>query len=107
VEPTVEFEDGAVLPGGLRAVHLPGHSPGHVALLHEETGVLVPGDAVMNLAGVRYAPAFLCTDPGRNRDSVDDRLRDLDYDVVAFAHGPELRRDAKAAVRSLLHGRQP
>lgn len=105
--PTREFQDGEELPGGLRVVHVPGHSPGHVALLHAASGVLVPGDAVVNLAGVRYAPAFLCTDAGRNRTSAADRLGDLDFDLVAFTHGPELRRNAKAAVRSLLRGRQP
>jgi glyoxylase-like metal-dependent hydrolase (beta-lactamase superfamily II) len=107
VTPTHEFRDGDRLPGGLRVVHVPGHSPGHVALLHEATGVLLPGDAVVNLAGVRYAPGFLCTDPGRNRDNAADRLGDLDYEIVAFAHGKELRRNARAAVRQLLRGRFP
>lgn len=107
VTPTREFQDGAELPGGLRAVHVPGHSPGHVALLHAASGVLVPGDAVVNLAGVRYAPAFLCTDAGRNRTSAADRLGDLDFDVVAFTHGPELRRNARSALRTLLRGRFP
>ena len=32
---TSEFRHGELLPGGLRAVHTPGHSPGHTALLHE------------------------------------------------------------------------
>jgi glyoxylase-like metal-dependent hydrolase (beta-lactamase superfamily II) len=107
VTPTREFIDGEELPGGLRVVHVPGHSPGHVALLHQATGVLVPGDSVVNLAGVRYAPAFLCTDAGRNRSNAADRLGDLDFEVAAFTHGPDLRRNAKAAVRSLLRGRQP
>src|SRR6185312_10297718 len=89
--------------GGLRAVHTPGHSPGHTALLHEDSGVLFTGDAVMNLRGVRYAPGFLCTDPDRNRQSAD-HLGELDFEVAAFAHGPELRRDAKAAVRALALG---
>ena len=100
VEVTTEFQDGTQLPGGLRAVHTPGHSPGHTALLHEETGVLFTGDAMVNLRGVRYAPGFLCTDPDRNRRSAD-QLGELDFEVAAFAHGPELRRDAKAAVRAL------
>jgi glyoxylase-like metal-dependent hydrolase (beta-lactamase superfamily II) len=107
VTPTSEFRDGDVLPGGLRVVHVPGHSPGHVALLLEGAGVLIPGDAVVNLAGVRYAPGFLCTDPGRNRSNAADRLGDLDFDTVAFAHGPELRHGARAAVRALLRGRRP
>ena len=100
---TFEFQHGSLLPGGLRAVHTPGHSPGHTALLHEESGVLFTGDAVMNVRGVRYAPGFLCTDPDRNRESAD-HLGELDFEVAAFAHGPELRRDAKAAVRALALG---
>jgi glyoxylase-like metal-dependent hydrolase (beta-lactamase superfamily II) len=97
---TGEFQHGELLPGGLRAVHTPGHSPGHTALLHEETGVLFTGDTVVNLRGVRYAPGFLCTDAERNRRAAD-QLGELDFEVAAFAHGPELRRDAKAAVRAL------
>ena len=100
---TTAFQDGSELPGGLRAVHTPGHSPGHTALLHADSGVLITGDAVLNLRGVRYAPGFLCTDPDRNRSSAD-RLGDLDFEVAAFTHGPELRRGAKARLRQLLRG---
>ena len=102
---TTEFQHGALLPGGLRAVHTPGHSPGHTALLHEDTGVLFTGDAVINVHGVHYAPGFLCTDADRNRQSAD-QLGELDFEVAAFAHGRELRRDARAAVRALALGRQ-
>ena len=37
VEVTHPLTDGEVLPvgGGLRVVHTPGHSPGHISLLHE------------------------------------------------------------------------
>jgi glyoxylase-like metal-dependent hydrolase (beta-lactamase superfamily II) len=101
---TGEFQHGTLLPAGLRAVHTPGHSPGHTALLHEESGVLITGDAVLNVRGLRYAPAFLCTDPERSRRSADT-LADLDFEIAAFAHGPELRHGARAAVRALLSGR--
>ena len=102
---TTEFQHGALLPGGLRAVHTPGHSPGHTALLHEDSGVLFTGDAVINVRGVHYAPGFLCTDADRNRQSAD-QLGELDFEVAAFAHGPELRRDARATVRALALGHQ-
>ena len=102
-----EFVDDTVLPvaGGLRVVHTPGHSPGHVSLLHEPTGVLVTGDALFNVRGVRYSPGWLCTDPGLNRKSADV-LGDLDFEIAAFSHGPEIRRGAREAVRAFLRGRE-
>jgi len=100
-----EFLDGSVLPGGLRVVHTPGHTPGHVSLLHEPTGVLVTGDALFNVRGIRYSPGWMCTDPELNRKSADT-LGELDFEVVAFMHGPEVRQGARAAVRAFLRGRE-
>lgn len=102
-----EFLDGSLLPvaGGLRVVHTPGHSPGHVSLLHEPTGVLVTGDALFNVRSIRYSPAWLCTDPELNRKSAD-ALGDLDFEVAAFTHGSEIRHGAREAVRAFLRGRE-
>jgi glyoxylase-like metal-dependent hydrolase (beta-lactamase superfamily II) len=49
VKKLTEVDDGQVLevPGRLRAVHTPGHSPGHCALLLEESGVLFSGDGLV------------------------------------------------------------
>jgi len=102
-----QFLDGTLLPvaGGLRVVHTPGHTPGHVSLLHEPTGVLITGDALFNVRGVRYSPGWLCTDAELNRKSAD-ALGDLDYEIVAFTHGPEIRSGAREAVRAFLRGRE-
>lgn len=102
-----EFLDGTVLPdgGGLQVVHTPGHSPGHVSLLHRPTGVLITGDAVFNMRGIRYSPGWLCTDPDLNRRSADV-LGDLDFEVAAFSHGAEVRHGAREAVRAFLRGRE-
>lgn len=102
-----EFLDGTVLPtaGGLRVVHTPGHSPGHVSLLHLPTGVLVTGDAIFNVRGIRYSPGWGCTDPELNRKSADS-LGDLDFEVAAFTHGAEIRHGAREAVRAFLRGRE-
>jgi glyoxylase-like metal-dependent hydrolase (beta-lactamase superfamily II) len=102
-----EFRDGAVIPaaGGLRVVHTPGHSPGHVSLLHEPTGVLITGDAVFNIRGLRWPPSWVCTDASLNRRSAD-RIGDLDFEIAAFTHGTEVRRNARQAVRAFLRGRE-
>lgn len=44
-----EFSDADVLdvPGRLRVIHTPGHSPGHCALLFEAGGVLFSGDGLV------------------------------------------------------------
>jgi glyoxylase-like metal-dependent hydrolase (beta-lactamase superfamily II) len=100
------FQDGDVLPigGGLRVVHTPGHSPGHVSLLHESSGVLITGDAIFNVRGLRYSPATFCTDIRLSRETAD-RLGELDYEVAAFTHGAHVSSGAREAVRAFLRGR--
>ena len=95
--------DGDLLPvgGGLRVVHTPGHSPGHVSLLHEPTKVLITGDALMNLLGVRWPPKAFCSD-FRMTQQTAQVLGDLDYGVAAFTHGPEITDRARERVRGFL-----
>ena len=107
-EPGPALRDGDVLPvaGGLRVVHTPGHSPGHVSLLVEATGTLITGDALFNygvLGGARVSPAFLCSDFAMTERTAH-RLGELQYDVAAFTHGPEIRDRARETVRRLLAG---
>jgi glyoxylase-like metal-dependent hydrolase (beta-lactamase superfamily II) len=100
------FTDGAVLPvaGGLTVVHTPGHSPGHCSFLHSLTGVLITGDAVFNVRGLRYSPKTFCTDVRLSRETAA-RLADLEFDVAAFTHGAHVSTGAQAALRAFLAGR--
>jgi len=101
--PGPELHDGEVLPvaGGLRVVHTPGHSPGHVALLHETSGVLITGDSIFNVLRLRISPKSLCADFQMTRQTAH-RLGELDYDVAAFTHGTEVRDNAREQVRGFL-----
>ncbi len=99
-----ELHDGQVLEvgGGLRVVHTPGHTPGHVSLLHQETALLITGDAIWNVFGARSWPIlFLCTDAPMSMQTAGV-LGELEYETVAFTHGPEIRSGAREAVRSFL-----
>ena len=100
------FADDAVLPvaGGLRVVHTPGHSPGHCSFLLEDRGVLLTGDALFNVRGLRYSPAAFCTDIHLSRETAA-RLGELAYDVAAFTHGRQVTGGAREAVRAFLAGR--
>lgn len=100
------FQDGDVLPlaGGVHVVHTPGHTPGHCSFLHPSSGVLVTGDAIFNVRGLRYSFMNSCTDVRLSRASAQ-RLGELDFEVAGFTHGQHVSHRARAAVRAFLAGR--
>ena len=105
-EPGEPLTDGQVLPvaGGLRVVHTPGHSPGHVSFLHEPTRTLVTGDAIFNvtlLRGLRVSPRMLCSDFALTKKTAH-RLGELEYDVAGFTHGSDLRDNPREKIRAYL-----
>ena len=106
VEVGRELRDGDELPvaGGLAVVHTPGHTPGHVSLLHRGSGVLVTGDSLFNIRGIRWSFGPACTDAAQARRTAQ-RLVDLEYSVVAFTHRPEIREGARDAVAAFLSRR--
>lgn len=104
VEPADELVDGRLLPygGGLRVLHTPGHSPGHVSFLHEPSGVLVTGDALFNVLGrLGWSVPFFCTD-FRMSQRTAQRFTELDFSTVAFMHGPHVADDAQRYVGQFL-----
>ncbi len=93
-----ELEDGASAPGGLRVIHTPGHTPGHLSLLWpEEGGVLIAGDAAGRMFG-RLGLAVVNAEPAIARRTFA-RLAELEFDVACVGHGPVLRGRANAAFR--------
>lgn len=82
--------DGDLLEGsdGLRVIHTPGHSPGHIMLLHEPSSTLFTGDAVFNRGELGTGRSSFAADPDLQRIS----LRRVPQEVraVGFAHGPAL-----------------
>ncbi|CAN5233386.1 MBL fold metallo-hydrolase [soil metagenome] len=100
------FEDGAVLPlaGGITVVHTPGHTPGHCSFLHPSSGVLLTGDAIVNVRRLRWSFASACTHVALSRTSAA-RLGELDFSVAGFTHGAHISSGAQPAVRAFLAGR--
>jgi glyoxylase-like metal-dependent hydrolase (beta-lactamase superfamily II) len=98
------FEDGADLPGGLRAIHTGGHTPGHCVFLHEARGLLFAGDLICTwnpLTGVRgleLMPRALSLSSGTMLDSLT-KLEPLEVGAILFGHGDTWTEGASAAVR--------
>ena len=98
-----EFHDGDVLDvaGGLQVFHTPGHTPGHVSLLHADTGVFITGDVIFNMMRVSWPVKSFCTSFPLNQQSAGV-LCDVEYSVAAFTHGPEIRDGAREKVRKFV-----
>jgi glyoxylase-like metal-dependent hydrolase (beta-lactamase superfamily II) len=105
VEVGETFTDGQVIPfaGGIQVVHTPGHSPGHASYLLPEHSLLITGDAIFNVRGLRWPIRSFCTD-FRLTTQTAVRLAELDYTLAAFTHGPELRDEPRRHIRRFLQG---
>lgn len=93
-----EVGDGETLPfAGLRAVHTPGHTAGHLALLLPRGGgVLFVGDAATNWGRLSWGPIY--EDVAQGRESLA-KLAALDFEVAAISHGRPILRGASARFR--------
>jgi hypothetical protein len=88
---------------GITPIIIPGATPGETAF-HSDTGVMVLGDAVINLSpekGLELLPDKYCTDAAQNRASLR-KLLDFDFHTLTFAHGAPLTTRAKDKLRALL-----
>jgi glyoxylase-like metal-dependent hydrolase (beta-lactamase superfamily II) len=95
--------DGELLPDSLlRVHHTPGHTPGHCSLVHEPSRTLITGDAIFNMRARRTWPMLaFCTNAQLTKETAHT-LADLEYDAVAFTHGPEIREAGRDAIRAFL-----
>lgn len=96
--------DGERLPiaGGVTVLHTPGHTPGHTSfLLPRDGGVLLAGDAAINVGGVRSTGHWLAitTHDHEAADASFERLATLEFEIAAFGHGKPIRTGAAAQLR--------
>lgn len=82
-----EVQDGDVIPiaGGIRAIHVPGHSAGQLAFLWEKNGgVLFAAEAAFNNFGI--TPSVVTEDYEEAIRSLK-KIAALDFDTACFCHG--------------------
>jgi len=100
-----EVRDGQELPvaGGMKAVHTPGHTAGHLSyLLAGHGGVLFAGDAAGNIFGRLGPPLGMFTEDMAQAKLTLRKLAELEFDTACFGHGRVLKGKANAAFRRLV-----
>ncbi len=101
-----ELDDGLNLGdtlGPLEVIDATGKSPGEVALLWRDRGILIVGDAIIgNPPGqCGLLPERVMDDPARLRNNLR-KLLDLDFDILLVGDGESILRDAKARLKELV-----
>ena len=86
------YADGDALPGGLRAIHTPGHTQGHMVLHLPERDVLFAGDAFVmtdpytNRPGPRIVARAATWDSAKAKASLD-RIAETGATTILTGHG--------------------
>ena len=85
--------------GGLTVIHVPGHTPGSIALLDEEKRVLFAGDT-LRYDGKRVsgAPEEFTFDPNKVKESIR-KIAAFNFDVMLPGHGEPLKPNAAEEAR--------
>jgi glyoxylase-like metal-dependent hydrolase (beta-lactamase superfamily II) len=98
----LEEGDGLTLAGSppmhLTVLHTPGHAPGHVCLVEEQSGAALVGDMVAGVGTILIDPAD--GDMGEYLAQLE-RLRDRPVRTLYPAHGPALP-DAPATLQGYI-----
>jgi glyoxylase-like metal-dependent hydrolase (beta-lactamase superfamily II) len=75
---------------GLQVLDTPGHTPGHISLLHEAGSLVVVGDLIGSVDGaLSFGPPAFTADPERSRASLE-RVVGLGAGRLLFSHGAEV-----------------
>lgn len=102
ITPDKTVKDGDILHG-LVCVHLPGKSPGEIALYWPERRLMLLGDALIAPGGkLKTVPAEKQDDPAVLARSLE-LLRGFDFDHLLVGDGDPLLGDAKTAVVAFLN----
>ena len=88
--------------GGLQVIHTPGHTLGHISLLHLESETLITGDSIFNMTSrMTWALSGFCVNYKQSQDTARKFLN-LDFRNACFTHGPEIKGKGKDRIKQFL-----
>ena len=98
---TRRLQDGEIIntAGGLQVIHTPGHTLGHISLLHLESETLITGDSIFNMTSrMTWALSGFCVNFNQSKETAK-RFLYLDFKNACFTHGPEIRDVGKQKIK--------
>jgi glyoxylase-like metal-dependent hydrolase (beta-lactamase superfamily II) len=111
-EPDVRYGHDDVLDGGIRVIQVPGHTEATSALLLEDRGILISGDALDGSDRAGLPEGYLLPPPAlfnADHEAAELNLYDLlqyDFDTVLVFHGSNVFDDPKGKLDDFLVERE-
>lgn len=105
VTPDRTHVDGDKLPEGFTIIHTPGHTAGHISLLHPQRRILIAGDALHNRGGKLGRPAALFTPDMENAHRSIWKLAKKygeSIDTIVCGHGEPIPSGGGARLQGLV-----
>jgi glyoxylase-like metal-dependent hydrolase (beta-lactamase superfamily II) len=87
--------------GGLQVLHVPGHTPGSIALYHPTRKILFCGDALTNKKKVRCSVWHASTDWKKAQNSAR-KLASYPAEVAYFGHGTPILEQAGKKIKEAI-----
>jgi glyoxylase-like metal-dependent hydrolase (beta-lactamase superfamily II) len=100
VDVTREVDDGDATAGGGTIVGVPGHTPGSVALLVPQLGVLFTGDTIASYEGAPILGPFNINRPGAIE--AVRKQAGLEFDIACGGHGEPIVGGANRKVLAMI-----
>ncbi|MCD0163444.1 MBL fold metallo-hydrolase [Deinococcus sp. 6YEL10] len=95
------LRDGDLLPGQVRVIATPGHTPGHLSLLVPGGNILISGDALTAQGGMLHGPLSHATPDLPGAHASVRRLAQEDVQTIVTYHGGVVSDDAGGQLRAL------
>jgi glyoxylase-like metal-dependent hydrolase (beta-lactamase superfamily II) len=85
------IDEGDELPilGGIRVLHLPGHTPGSIGLHIPQERLFIAGDVIAHRFGLHLPARDYTVDLEQESQSIK-KLAALDFDVICLGHGASI-----------------
>lgn len=87
VDRTLHDGEELLLYGGIRVIHTPGHTPGHLSLFVEKSRLLIAGDELRVEGGELVGPRESATPDMESANASLAKLVDYQIDYVLCYHG--------------------
>lgn len=100
----IALNDGDTLDalGGLQVIHVPGHTPGSIALYQPERRIMFFGDVLFNEKGrLRIAPKIFNSDTPQTEEAAR-KLASYPIDIACFGHGEPIVENAGDKIREVI-----